>query len=228
LGDDYILDLKKNYDIEGEQKYDVIPEIWQGHNLADYIDPEILKKLEELERDEEARINAGFYDTDETSEDEDTKEKRGLAKRIRERKAIMKVEQRMNQTNKPKLPRSAAKKRERSVSRLKGQMRGLEVEMSSDEEGHYDDAVDEGRKGRPIKRMREDSEGRVKSSSRLPRSQSGMRDQKAIDKVKKMRKKSQVPMNRNARKGEGDRKILNTMPKHLFAGKRKLGKTQRR
>lgn len=41
LGDDYVLDLKKNYDIEGDQKFDNIPEMWEGHNIADYIDPEI-------------------------------------------------------------------------------------------------------------------------------------------------------------------------------------------
>lgn len=43
MGDDYVLDLKKNYDIEGDQKYDIIPEIWEGHNIADYIDPEIFE-----------------------------------------------------------------------------------------------------------------------------------------------------------------------------------------
>lgn len=47
-------------------------------------------------------------------------------------------------------------------------------------------------------------------------------------KIKKLNKKAQTGMNRNARKGEADRKILNVKPKHLFAGKRKLGKTQRR
>ena len=26
-----------------EEKYDVIPELWQGHNIADYIDPDIMK-----------------------------------------------------------------------------------------------------------------------------------------------------------------------------------------
>jgi nucleolar GTP-binding protein len=109
MGDDYILDLKKNYDIEGDQKFDVIPEIWNGHNIADFIDPDILKKLEALEREEELRINSGFYDNDDTSEDEETREMRGLAKRIRDRKAIMKAEQRMNQTNKPKLPRNPRK-----------------------------------------------------------------------------------------------------------------------
>lgn len=43
MGDDYVLDLKKNYDIEGDQKYDIIPEIWEGHNIMDYIDPEIFE-----------------------------------------------------------------------------------------------------------------------------------------------------------------------------------------
>lgn len=43
MGDDYILDLKKNYDLPDEYKYDVIPEFWEGHNIADYIDPEIFK-----------------------------------------------------------------------------------------------------------------------------------------------------------------------------------------
>lgn len=43
MGDDYVLDLKKSYDIEGDQKYDIIPEFWEGHNIADYIDPEIFE-----------------------------------------------------------------------------------------------------------------------------------------------------------------------------------------
>ncbi|KAG8236239.1 hypothetical protein J437_LFUL010992 [Ladona fulva] len=42
-GDDYMLDLKKNYDLPDEYKYDNIPEMWEGHNIADYIDPEIFK-----------------------------------------------------------------------------------------------------------------------------------------------------------------------------------------
>jgi nucleolar GTP-binding protein len=43
LGDDYVLDLNKNYDLPEEYKYDRIPEFWDGHNIADYIDPEIFK-----------------------------------------------------------------------------------------------------------------------------------------------------------------------------------------
>lgn len=41
-GDDYVLDLQKHYtEIPEEERYDIIPEIWEGHNIADYIDPDI-------------------------------------------------------------------------------------------------------------------------------------------------------------------------------------------
>lgn len=43
MGDDYVLDLKKNYDLPEHYKYDIIPEIWEGHNIADYIDPDIFE-----------------------------------------------------------------------------------------------------------------------------------------------------------------------------------------
>ena len=43
MGDDYVLDLKKNYDLPEAYKYDIIPEIWEGHNIADYIDPDIFE-----------------------------------------------------------------------------------------------------------------------------------------------------------------------------------------
>jgi nucleolar GTP-binding protein len=43
MGDDYILDLKKNYDLPDDYKYDIIPEIWEGHNIADYIDRDIFE-----------------------------------------------------------------------------------------------------------------------------------------------------------------------------------------
>lgn len=37
-----------------EEKYDVIPEIWQGHNVADFIDPDIM----------EVCVTAEFYVAD--------------------------------------------------------------------------------------------------------------------------------------------------------------------
>jgi nucleolar GTP-binding protein len=49
-----------------------------------------------------------------------------------------------------------------------------------------------------------------------------------VQKVKKIAKKAQKGRNQLAKKGEGDRVILNMKPKHLYAGKRKAGKTDRR
>lgn len=46
-------------------KYDVIPEFLNGKNVADFIDPDILEKLDALEREEEALEAQGFYASDE-------------------------------------------------------------------------------------------------------------------------------------------------------------------
>merc|ERR1712079_996266 len=111
LGDDYIVDLKKNYDLPDDQKYDVIPETWQGHNIADFIDPDIMEKLEALEKEEEARERAGYYDSDESEEDESYAEIKDLATKIRHKKAIMKADQFLDNTRKPTLNRKSVAKK---------------------------------------------------------------------------------------------------------------------
>lgn len=47
-----------------EWKSDIIPEIWEGKNIADFIDVDIEEKLDALEREEERLIEEGFYDSD--------------------------------------------------------------------------------------------------------------------------------------------------------------------
>ena len=53
--EDYIL-------ANDEWKNDIIPEIMDGKNIADFIDPDIAEKLEALEREEETLEAEGFYD----------------------------------------------------------------------------------------------------------------------------------------------------------------------
>jgi nucleolar GTP-binding protein len=49
----YNADLRKGYLLEDDAwKYDIMPEILDGHNVADFIDPDIDAKLAELEREE--------------------------------------------------------------------------------------------------------------------------------------------------------------------------------
>ncbi|XP_006111955.2 GTP-binding protein 4 isoform X1 [Pelodiscus sinensis] len=230
MGDDYVLDLQKYWDLmNSSEKYDKIPEIWEGHNIADYIDPDIMKKLEELEKEEELRQVAGEYDSEPESEDEEMMEIRQLAQQIREKKKLKILESKEKDTQGPKMPRTA-KKVQRKV--LEKEMSSLGLDMAGKDEAHYAVQI---RRARSVtrKRKREESEppksaARSRSSSRPPRDLSGLRDAKMVKKVKTIMKNSQKKMNRLGKKGEADRHVFDLKPKHLLSGKRKSGTTQRR
>nr|XP_019828888.1 PREDICTED: nucleolar GTP-binding protein 1 isoform X3 [Bos indicus] len=135
MGDDYILDLQKYWDImNSSEKYDKIPEIWEGHNIADYIDPDIMQKLEELEKEEELRTAAGEYDSESESEDEEMAEIRQLAKQIREKKKLKILQSREKDTQGPRMPRTA-KKVQRKV--LEDEMRSLGVDMDDKDNSYF-------------------------------------------------------------------------------------------
>uniref|UniRef100_A0A2K5HIE9 Nucleolar GTP-binding protein 1 n=1 Tax=Colobus angolensis palliatus TaxID=336983 RepID=A0A2K5HIE9_COLAP len=230
MGDDYILDLQKYWDLmNSSEKHDKIPEIWEGHNIADYIDPAIMKKLEELEKEEELRTAAGEYDSESESEDEEMLEIRQLANQIREKKKLKILESKEKNTQGPRMPRTA-KKVQRTV--LEKEMRSLGVDMDDKDDAHY--AV-QARRSRSVtrKRKRADSAppssvARSRSCSRTPRDVSGLRDVKMVKKAKTMMKNAQKKMNRLGKKGEADRHVFDMKPKHLLSGKRKAGKKDRR
>lgn len=58
------------YQLENEEwKYDIIPEIMDGKNVADFLDPDIEAKLDALEREEERLEAEGFYDEEDYDEE---------------------------------------------------------------------------------------------------------------------------------------------------------------
>ena len=69
----YSADLRKRYLLEDDDwKYDIVPEIYNGKNVADFIDPEIEAKLAELEREEdelEAKWEAERADREDLSQE---------------------------------------------------------------------------------------------------------------------------------------------------------------
>merc|ERR1739838_212122 len=241
-GDDYTLDLRKTWDLKNpEEKYDMIPELWKGHNVADFVDPEIFEKLEELEKEEETREKAGFYNNESESEDEDMREIRELASQIRDKRKIMLQEGGEKRSiQKPRLPRGATPKREKDFLT---EMNGLGIEVE-DQHPHFKRNKSRGRSlvKKELKRKssamdvdgvsgslaRSKSAHRSASHLSKTRDQSGLRDASQIGKVRKIMKRSQTPRNRLAKKGEGDRVILDNKPKHLFAGKRGKGTTNSR
>lgn len=70
-----------------EWKHDVMPEIVNGKNVADFVDPDILERLEELEREEERLEAEGFYDSDGAISGSDEEAINTTAAAIRRRKA---------------------------------------------------------------------------------------------------------------------------------------------
>ncbi|XP_068604712.1 GTP-binding protein 4 [Brachionichthys hirsutus] len=230
LGDDYVLDLQKYWDLMNQdEKHDIIPEVWEGHNIADYIDPDIMKKLEELEKEEELKERAGEYDSDDDSEDDEMQEIRVLAKQIRDKKQLLVVESKEKDIHGPRMPRTATKVERK---KLEKQMGDLGLDMSNKDDSHY---VQQARRSRSVakKRKRDVSappsfRTRSQSASRPPRDQSGLRDPKMAKKAKRMMKNSQRDMNRQGKKGEADRHVFDLKPKHLLAGKRKSGTADHR
>ncbi|KAM6948131.1 GTP-binding protein 4 [Aplochiton taeniatus] len=230
LGDDYTLDLQKYWDLMNEEdKQDTIPEIWEGHNIADYIDPNIMKNLEQLEKEEELREKAGEYDTDEESEDEEMQEIRMLAKRIRERRKLKIVASKDKDVHGPRMPRTAKKVLRKTIEK---EMGDLGLDMTDKDGSHY---AENATRSRSVakKRKREASvppisRTRSQSASRPPRDKSGVRDATMGKMAKRLMKHSQKNMNRLGKKGEADRHVFDLKPKHLLAGKRKSGKTDRR
>lgn len=231
MGDEYVLDLQKYWDLMNEsEKQDLVPELWEGHNVADYIDPEIMKKLENLEKEEDLKQLAGEYDSDSESDDEEMRDIRKLAAQIREKKKMRILLSREKQTKKgPKMPRTAKKVEQKTLEK---EMGSLGLDMTNNDETHY---AQQARRSRSItrKRKREESQPptsktRSRSTSRTPRDLSGVRDEKMLNKVRKMMKNSQQDMNRMGKKGEADRHVFDLKPKHLFVGKRKMGKTDHR
>jgi len=81
---------KKLYLLENDDwKFDPIPEFIDGKNIADFIDPDILQKLEELEREEEERL-AQMEEQMDVDDDfvELTQEQKQLVEEIKEKKKI--------------------------------------------------------------------------------------------------------------------------------------------
>ncbi|WKY06823.1 hypothetical protein Q1695_006757 [Nippostrongylus brasiliensis] len=227
LEDEYILDLKKHYMLKNpEEKYDVIPEIWEGHNIADFVDPEIQKKLADLLAEEELREKAGEYESDLDSDDEETKEKLELARQIREKEKLLTLE---NQMNKSKAGRQVSRlnvrKRERSMGRLEEQMQELGVEIDTKRMKNLQGQAEKPQLG---KKMRVGRSPSLSASRPPPRDELGIPDKAKRLKAEKLRAKALRHLKREARKGEADRHVYDLKPKHLFSGKRKMGKTDRR
>lgn len=213
------VDLKASYMLANpEWRYDVIPELLDGHNVADFIDPEIEEKLRRLEEEEEQMEASGAYVfAHEQPLSEQERAFRATVSRIRTAQTLRRIEHGT---------KHGLNRRPVIVARLKQNKRRPATVLDHDAQPDQD--------MQPVKRMRTGSASASASVSVAGRSQ--MRDRSALglrNPEERMRSQSilrlsQKPANLHARRGEADREITIAKPKHLFSGKRKNGTHDRR
>lgn len=285
------IDMKKNYLLANDEwKYDVIPEIYEGKNVADFIDPDVIESLEKLEREEEKLEAEGFYDESDEEEDEEDKELREVAEAIKQRQTKAKAQAQDKKTlhGRAQIPR---KLQHRTLSQMAENMRAAGIDPSNvemraellakakglvgkrksrlDDEMEMEDedlddvntdesmAVDEDvteslpsrKKVRAVANKQIPTLTRGKSSTtastnregglitsragaaRIParnRQSEGLRGKDQELKARSLHEMSLRDRNREARAGESDRRIQESKPKWLFAGKRSNGTTRSR
>lgn len=246
----YSASLKKRYLLADESwKEDVIPEILDGHNVADFIDSDIMQRLEELEREEGLRMAADGDEDDEMEEAGLTPEEKEALAAIRKKKRMLVEEHRIKKStadSRPVVPRKFDKDRQFTTDRMGRHLSNLGLDPSAAIERARSRSVSQrGRKRERSNGMEEnvdamDVDQPNKRRRMLSRSRSttrptgevmpgeGYKDSSQKLKAVKLGKKASKKRNKDARKGEGDRVILNMKPKHLFSGKRSTGKTDRR
>ncbi|CAH0492866.1 hypothetical protein KXD40_001023 [Peronospora effusa] len=234
---------------------DAIPEIWNGRNIADFVDPEILKRLDALEQEEdEAMANNASMDDDEEMSDLDDEQKDKVA-RIREKKAIIVAGHRQNKNkNHSSVSRKVLAKL-RTLTDTKKELEALGVDTSHMK---HAEAVVAKRKAndesRGRKRDREDMDvdmedptessdvrvrARAKSALRsksknrsqslvTPRDQSGFGNEAAMAAVKRATRLTERKANKMGRAGEADRISVPKLAKWQNSGKRGQGSTNSR
>jgi nucleolar GTP-binding protein len=264
----YQHDEKKDYKLKNpEWRYDIIPEIFEGKNISDFVDPDIERMLDALEREEEIRLQqpeVDYADDDiyVSEEEEENYEK------ILEKKSIYKQQQHLNKRakNHAALPR---KHKAIDLAAIEKELlsRGIEKETLDRVRSRSmtrDNSITTGGRGRSLstterskstsfERSRSISEKRVieereahpitkksvlgkrkRTLSTRNRSLSatdklsGIVDAKQQVAAIKLGHKKQRLLALEARRGEADRKIPTLRPKHLYSGKRSIGKTDRR
>lgn len=253
----YSVDLKKSYRLDDDDwKYDRVPEVFDGKNVYDFIDPDIELKLAALEEEEEKLEAEGYYDSDESIEDANDAEIRMKAELIQEKRRLIRNEAKMRKSlkNRAMIPRPAQSKKlsemEDHLDRLGFDTTTIAARVRSKSRGRSnvrsrtetEDAMDI---DTPQATSLVRSKSRARSQSN--RREDGVTSVAARTKAEMLAKLGQKKMNRMARQGEADRHVSTALPKHLvslhqfirwkrhsltffeqFSGKRGMGKTQRR
>lgn len=236
-------DWREHWNLKNNDwRTDGVPEIMDGKNIADFVDPDIMSKLEMLEKEEEELDAEMDAESSESDVDEDERE---LVTKIKARRKVAVMKSRLGKhSNRPVVPR---KFRPAVVGRTGDQFRkGMSksgytdvAEVAPQERGRKRTRGEDDEDGDAIMEQHKSGPGgdkpaaRSRSRSRHPAKRPKPRDQMGTTtelaaKARKMMKTRQRKMNIMAKAGEADRHIREKMPKHLYSGKMSNGTSSSR
>ncbi|VVT49284.1 uncharacterized protein SAPINGB_P002195 [Magnusiomyces paraingens] len=228
-------DYKDAYILDDDAwKHDIMPEILEGKNVYDFLDPEISKKLQELEEEEERLEKEGFYDSEEEVLDDEEEEIRDKAEWIRQRQLLIKEKRKSQRSlkNRAIIPR---KKVKRTVGDMETAMSDIGVDASA--------VVNRGRQAAAATKRRTpvtgsdvvmaEQSGETRDAARVPDRNQPNRLTDGVGiatrtKAERLAKLDLRDRARNNRSYETEKTKTAMLPKHLYTGKRGVGKTQRR
>lgn len=219
-----------------EWKYDKVPEIWNGINITDYVDPDIDRKLAELEAEEEQRLaqkRLNITPEQEANELAQMEQERLLLQEIEGEKYKIKMDHRINNkrrkfdknqmlSNLREKLASRDQPKEKILKRIRGKVRarkranirGEQIEIEGQE--RVEKVRGQG------KRLRRGTSVEERAISLRAKSQ--LKNRKA----ERVKRRIEKKINIDGRKGPGDRSIYVKKPKHLFAGKMSNGTRNKR
>jgi len=217
-------DWRNQYDLKEEEwKFDNIPEIIDGMNIADWIDSSILGKLRDLEKEEHARLEALEAMLESEERFEISPEDMAAIKQLREKRALTRMEHRTNKQ--PSMPHKHDAERA-DLEDFEKHLTDLGIDPRRASQRIREQSLSRGRK-RTRSESRERGVDPHASRSRTPQDE-GLRDKRQKLEAQKAAWRAQKKQHKLARQGEADRAIYDAMPKHLYSGKRGIGKTDRR
>eukprot|EP00917_Polyrhabdina_sp_WS-2016_P023262 GHVP01050338.1.p1 GENE.GHVP01050338.1~~GHVP01050338.1.p1 ORF type:complete len:713 (-),score=129.68 GHVP01050338.1:47-2185(-) len=275
----YNIDENQKFILDNpDWKYDAIPEIFNGKNISDFVDADILSKLQALEEEEALLLATGDNDFDLSIWKEVDAKHLLVTKKL----ALARFKRKLhgksrNNANLPRhgMPHSEAetklekegfkvaesfkdrasvRKNVMEMRKKRNAMKAIDMKdltYNAIESGN----MDEGEKGTEEKRELTEDERLVIAKKRLERFTNpyyqgrltpagdgsgqvltrslkptrielSMSSQKQIMKATKLKRQGEKKRNKEGRRGEADRQIVTLKPKHLFTGKRSIGKTQ--
>ena len=245
----YYFPQREEFKLENpDWKYDVWPEIMDGKNVYDFVDKDILKKVEALEKEEELLNNKGLdLEDDDNMKDDDGEESSELSDDLLEAheklmKNVKTIKERHKMVKKSRIPvrlgggtatdkfmeevRPDLKAKAEKVKLLSQKLRREQKDKLRNSLKKEAGVNEEDEKVEEDDEMDIDEENQnTKKKKKVSEKESVKVKQEKNKIVQRLQKKIQKKFDKNLQINETDRRIGDKKPRFFNSGKRGIGKT---